>query len=261
MLNMQDLLDLYSLKGKVALVTGAASPGGLGEATARHLHQLGADVFINDIREKEAIALQTIKQLELTHTPVLGDVGSYSEAKAMIDSIVAQTGKIDILVNNAGIAPLEKTLINQEEEVWEKILKTNLGSIRHMTKAAAIHMKKNKYGRIVNFSSIVGQEGNVGQGAYAAAKSGILGLTRTAAIELGKYNITVNAVCPGFIESPMTNPLNRDWLAKIEARTPLGRRGKPLEIAKAVISLITNDFVTGHFYDVNGGLNLLYIPM
>ncbi len=245
-----------SLQGAVALVTGASR--GIGATIAEELGRRGAKVVVNysgskgpaeevaaEISESggggEAVAIQA-------------DVSDPEDAKRLIDETVERFGRIDVLINNAGIN-IDRTLRRLSLEDWYKVLQVDLNGCFHTVHAALPYMIEQKYGRIVNMSSFVGEAGNVGQANYAAAKSGLFGFTKTAALELARYNITVNAVSPGFIETEMVAGIPEEVQEKILEQIPLGRFGKPEDIAKAVRYVVEDgDYMTGNILDVNGGV-------
>ncbi len=182
------------------------------------------------------------------------DVSQAAEAAELIDHVVQQFGRIDVLVNNAGIT-IDKTLKNLTIEDWDTVIRTNLNSCFYTVKAALPYFMAQESGRIINISSFVGKMGNFGQANYAAAKSGIVGFTKTAALELARYGVTVNAVCPGFIETEMYTSVPDKVKEAILKRIPLGRVGMPQEVARAVRYLIVDgDYMTGQTFDINGGI-------
>jgi len=176
------------------------------------------------------------------------------EVNTMRDKIVAEFGKIDILVNNAGIVR-DKSFVKMTAEMWSEVLSVNLDGTFFCTKAVIEGMLERKYGRIVNISSVIGRMGNRGQANYAASKAGIIGITQALAKEFAGKGVTVNAVAPGFIETDMLRSVSKDVMEKVIAQIPLGRLGKPSEIAAAVAYLVTEgDYITGQVIDINGGL-------
>jgi NAD(P)-dependent dehydrogenase (short-subunit alcohol dehydrogenase family) len=185
---------------------------------------------------------------------VQADVSDPEDAQHLIDETINQFGRIDILVNNAGIN-IDRTLRKLSLEEWYKVLQVDLNGCFHTVHFALPHMIEQNFGRIINMSSFVGEAGNVGQANYSAAKSGLLGFTKTAALELARYNITVNAVAPGFIETEMVAQIPEEVQENIRKTIPLGRFGKPEDIASAVRYVVEEgDYMTGNILDVNGGI-------
>jgi acetoacetyl-CoA reductase len=245
---------MNDLQGKVALVTGAAR--GIGRAVAVALANEGADVAIN-YQSSDADAASLAEQLGKAGRKTMllkGDVGERSTWTSMIEKIKKTWGRLDILVNNAGITR-DKTLRKMTDDDWLAVLHTNLNACYFGVSAVMPIMTEQKFGRIINISSFVGQAGNFGQGNYAASKGGIIAFTKTAAIELAKYNVTCNALAPGFTETGMLAKVPEQVQAQILARIPMGRFGKPEEIAKAVLFLAAHgDYITGQQINVNGGV-------
>jgi acetoacetyl-CoA reductase len=242
------------LDGRVALVTGASR--GLGRAIAIKLAEEGAKVALN-FRSSELEARQVADEIMAkggTAILVRGDVSVKEEARAAVAKTVEHFGRLDILVNNAGITR-DKSLKKLTDDDWTEVIATNLNSVYYCTSAAMKAMIDQKFGRIVNISSFVGQAGNFGQTNYSASKGGIIAFTKSAAIELAKNNITVNAIAPGFTETDMLAKVAPEVQKQILAKIPMGRFGKPEEIAKAVSFLCTDgDYVTGQQINVNGGV-------
>jgi acetoacetyl-CoA reductase len=242
------------LEGRRALVTGAAR--GIGRAIALSLAGEGADVAINyQSSENEAVSLA--EQLTKAGRKSLlfkGDVGERSTWTSMIEKITKEWGGLDILVNNAGITR-DKTLRKMTDDDWLGVLHTNLNACYFGVSAVMSLMSAQKFGRIINISSFVGQAGNFGQANYAASKGGIIAFTKTAAMELAKYNVTCNALAPGFTETGMLAKVPEQVQASILARIPMGRFASPEEIAKAVLFLAADgDYITGQQINVNGGV-------
>src|SRR5947209_4855935 len=185
---------------------------------------------------------------------VLGDVRVKEEARALVGKSIELWGRLDILVNNAGITR-DKSLKKLTDDDWTEVINTNLNSVYYCTSAAMKAMSEQRFGRIVNISSFVGQAGNFGQANYSASKGGIIAFTKSAAIELAKYNVTVNALAPGFTETDMLSKVAPQVREQILAKIPMGRFGKPEEIAKAVVFLCSEgDYITGQQINVNGGV-------
>src|SRR5450631_3579807 len=245
---------MKALEGRRALVTGAAR--GIGRAIALALAAEGADIAIN-YQSSEADARSLADELAKMGRKTLlfkGDVGERSTWNSMIEKIKESWGGLDILVNNAGITR-DKTLRKMTDDDWLAVLNTNLNACYFGVSAVMPLMLEHKYGRIINISSFVGQAGNFGQANYAASKGGIIAFTKTAAMELAKYNVTCNALAPGFTETGMLAKVPEPVRATILARIPMGRFGKPEEIAKAVLFLAAHgDYITGQQINVNGGV-------
>ncbi len=185
---------------------------------------------------------------------VQADISDPDQAKKLIDETMQKFGRVDVLVNNAGITQ-DRSLRKMAIEDWDKVINVDLNSCYYTVHAALPHMVEQQSGKIINMSSFVGEAGNVGQANYAAAKAGLLGFTKTAARELARFNITVNAICPGFIGTEMVEAIPEDVQEKLKKTIPLGRFGRPEEIAKAVRYLIEDgDYITGSTLDINGGV-------
>jgi acetoacetyl-CoA reductase len=242
------------LNGKNALVTGASR--GIGRAIALQLARDGARVALN-YRSGEAEAHAVAKEIQETGCQCLvlrADVSIAKEARALIGQVIEKWGRLDILVNNAGITR-DKSLKKLNDEEWAEVLNTNLNSVYYCCSAALRSMAEQQYGRIINISSFVGQAGNFGQANYSASKGGIIAFTKTAAIEYAKYNVTVNALAPGFTLTEMLAKVPPNVQEQIKARIPMGRFGLPEEIAKAVAFLAAEgDYITGQQINVNGGV-------
>jgi acetoacetyl-CoA reductase/3-oxoacyl-[acyl-carrier protein] reductase len=242
------------LDGKVALVTGASK--GIGRAIAILMAQEGAKVAIN-YNSSEASAQEVADEIAKfggTTMLIKANVGDKAEARPMIQKVADQWGRLDVLVNNAGITR-DRTMRKLTDDDWLEVINTNLNSVYYCTTAAMPIMIEQKYGRIINISSYVGQAGNFGQANYGASKGGIIAFTKTAAIELAKYNITVNALAPGFTLTDMLAKVPDNVQDQIKSKIPMGRFGMPEEIAKAVLFLAADgDYVTGQQINVNGGV-------
>ncbi len=247
---------MASLQGAVAAVTGASR--GIGNAVAEELGRGGAKVVVNYSASKEPAEelAQKINEMEGGGEAVAiqADVSDPEQAQSLIEETINQFGRIDILVNNAGINR-DRTLKKLSVEDWEKVVQLDLNGCFYTAHAALPHMLEQEFGRIINMGSFVGEAGNFGQANYAAAKAGLLGFTKTAALELAQNNITVNAVCPGFIETEMVGAIPEKAKEKILKTIPLGRFGKAEDIAKAVRYIVEDgDYMTGNILDVNGGV-------
>jgi acetoacetyl-CoA reductase len=245
---------MSKLKGRTALVTGGAR--GIGRAIVHALAAEGADVAVNfqsSGAEAEVVA-EDLGKLGRRALLFKGNVGERATWNEMMDKIKREWGRLDILVNNAGITR-DKTLRKMTDEDWLSVLNTNLNACYFGVSAVMPLMTEQKYGRIVNISSFVGQAGNFGQANYSASKGGIIAFTKTAAMELAKYNVTCNALAPGFTETGMLAKVPENVQAQILARIPMGRFATPDEIAKAVLFLAADgDYVTGQQINVNGGV-------
>ena len=244
-----------TLTGKVALVTGASK--GIGRAIAAHFAQLGADVAFTYLSSVEkGQALET--ELSANGTKVKGyrsDASDYAQAEQLITDVVADFGKLDILVNNAGITQ-DGLLMRMSEQQWDNVMNVNLKSVFNLTKAATKPMMRAKSGSIINMTSVVGIKGNAGQANYAASKAGIIGFTKSVALELGSRNIRCNAVAPGFIETEMTDALDPKQVDEWRKAIPLKRGGRPEDVAKATAFLASDDsaYITGQVLQVDGGM-------
>lgn len=245
---------MQDLKGKVAIVTGASR--GIGREIALQFAQRGADVAIN-YRSRQSDADQVLKEIEASGVRAMAiqaDLSKMPEARSLIQQVYEQWGRIDILVNNAGITK-DKSMKKLTDDDWNDVLDTNLGSVYATCSEVLNIMMEQKFGRIINITSFVGQAGNFGQANYAASKGGIIAFTKTLAIEMAKHGITVNAIAPGFTETEMLAQVPENVREKIIARVPMGRFGKPEEIARAVVFLAAEgDYITGQQINVNGGV-------
>jgi 3-oxoacyl-[acyl-carrier protein] reductase len=245
------------VSGKVALVTGGSR--GIGRAIVETLAREGAKVaFVYKGSQDAANALaseQTGQGREVI--AIQGDVASTEDADRIVAEVVAKWGRLDILVNNAGIIK-DGLLATMERDAWQAVIDTNLTGVYNFCHAAVRQMMGQRYGRIVNMSSVAAEYGNQGQVNYAASKGGIQGLTRCLATEIGKRKITVNAVAPGFIETDMTEAVRNLGGAKIVDSVPLKRLGKPEDIANAVLFLASDEasYITGVTLTVDGGMTL-----
>jgi 3-oxoacyl-[acyl-carrier protein] reductase len=242
------------LAGKIALVTGAAQ--GIGKAVALLLAQNGADIVVSDINlEKAEETAKEIQGLGRKAQAVRVDVATLGDVEKMVEAILAQFGKVDILVNNAGIAR-DKLILRMSEEDWDAVLNINLKGTFNCTKAVVRYMSKQKSGKIVNIASVVGEMGNAGQANYAASKAGVIGFTKTIAREFAQRGINVNAIAPGYIETPMTDALPDKVKEELRRLIPMDRLGKPEDVAEAVLFLVSEsaNYITGQVLNVNGGI-------
>jgi 3-oxoacyl-[acyl-carrier protein] reductase len=243
------------LNGQVAIVTGSSR--GIGQAIAVELAKKGVSIVINnDKKIEEALGtVEAIKKLGQRAINVKADVSNIREANEMFKATLEEYGKVDILINNAGIIK-DAFLEGMNDDDWNAVISVILTGTYNCTKLAVGFMKQQMHGRIVNISSVVGQMGNIGQANYAAAKAAVIGFTKAVARECARYGITVNAVAPGFIETSMLKKVPADVLAKILKQIPLGRFGKPEEVAKLVVYLASDDasYITGQVFNINGGL-------
>jgi len=240
------------LKGKIALVTGAAQ--GIGRAIALLLAQKGADIVISDINlEKAEEMAKEIEALGRKAMAIKVDVANTNDVERMVEAILERFGQIDILVNNAGIAR-DKLILRMTEEDWDSVLNVNLRGTFNCTKAVIKHMSKQRKGKIVNIASVVGEMGNVGQANYSASKAGVIGFTKTIAREFAQRGINVNAIAPGYIETPMTEVLTEKVKEELRRMIPMERLGRPEDVAQAVLFLVSEatSYITGQVLNVNG---------
>ncbi len=245
---------MNKLEGRRALVTGGAR--GIGRAIVQSLAREGAEVLINyHSSDEDALSLaQELSEAGGRAILFKGDVGERETWNGLLAQVKATWGRLDILVNNAGITQ-DKTLRKMTDDDWLTVLNTNLNACYFGVSAVMPLMIEQKYGRIINISSFVGQAGNFGQANYAASKGGIIAFTKTAALELARYNVTCNALAPGFTETSMLAKVPDPVRTAILGRIPMGRFGQPEEIAKAVLFLAADaDYITGQQINVNGGV-------
>jgi 3-oxoacyl-[acyl-carrier protein] reductase len=243
-----------SLSGRVALVTGASQ--GIGRACALKLATEGATLAVAARNQDKLNELMNeITTAGGKAAAFALDVADEEQIKSAIKAAIAELGKIDILVNNAGITR-DQLLLRMKRADWDAVLQTNLTSAYLCTQQVTSSMLKQRWGRIINITSVFGQMGQAGQTNYAASKAGLIGLTMAVARELGSRNITCNAVAPGFIETAMTEALGADFKESAAKQIPLGRVGSPADVASAVAFLASDEasYVTGHVLNVNGGL-------
>jgi len=247
---------LFSLKDKVAIVTGASQ--GIGRETALALAQAGAKVVAAARNEEKLATL--VREIAAAGGEAFAlkmDVADAEQVKAGFKQVIEKSGRLDILVNNAAVTR-DGLAMRMKKEDWEAVLQTNLTGAHFCIQQALPTMMKARAGRIINISSVVAQSGNAGQANYVAAKAGLIGLTKAIAIEIASRNVTVNAVAPGFIETPMTDVLPDKVKEELKTRIPLGRMGSPRDVASAIVFLASDEacYITGHVLNVNGGMHL-----
>jgi 3-oxoacyl-[acyl-carrier protein] reductase len=245
---------MANLQGRIALVTGASQ--GIGRACALSLARAGATVALAARNEsKLADVAAEIQAAGGTAAPFALDVASEDSIKAGSKAILAQYGKVEILVNNAGITR-DGLVLRMKRADWDDVLSTNLTGAFLLTQAVLSPMLRNRWGRIINITSVVGRTGQAGQVNYASSKAGLIGMTRSLAREVASRGITVNAVAPGYIETPMTAVLDEKQREAMMTQIPLGRPGTDQDIAQSVAFLASDDasYITGHVLDVNGGM-------
>jgi len=243
------------LSNRVAIVTGSGR--GIGRAIALKLAEVGATVVINDIGEAsplESVAAE-ITAMKRDSLAILADVSLSSDVARMAETTINTYGRIDILVNNAGITR-DQLLLRMSDEDWDKVINVNLKSVFLCTRAVLRHMIKQRWGRIINITSIVGIVGNPGQANYASAKAGIIGFTRTIAREVASRGITANAIAPGFIDTGMTQQLAEKQRQELIRRIPINYLGTPRDVAEAVAFLASEEarYITGQVLNVDGGM-------
>jgi len=244
-----------SLSGKIAVVTGGSR--GIGRAICQRLAALGATVIVNYV-SNPAAAEETVKSIQNAGgkaESIQFNVAVAGEIEAAFKNIIDAHGRVDILVNNAGITR-DGLLMKMKDEQWDEVLNTNLKGVFLCTKAVSRAMMKQRWGRIINITSVIGFAGNAGQANYAAAKAGIVGFTKSVAKELASRGITVNGVAPGYIVTDMTRDLSEEVTNTIKGEIPMGVLGEAKDIAGAVAYLASDDarYVTGQFIHVNGGM-------
>ena len=244
---------MFDLSGKVAIITGASQ--GIGRTMATVMSESGADVICVARSEDKIKELSSeIENKGGRAIPIACDVGDGDAFSNTIKSVVDQFGKLDILINNAGITR-DALLMRMNESQWDEVIQTNLKGAFFGMKAAIRPMMKNKFGRIINITSIVGLTGNPGQANYAASKAGLIGMTQSIAKEVGSRGITVNCIAPGWIDTEMTEELPKDSKRDLLDRIPIGKIGKPENIAHAAVFLASDEasYITGQTITVDGG--------
>ncbi|QYS89012.1 3-oxoacyl-[acyl-carrier-protein] reductase [Flavobacterium davisii] len=243
------------LEGKIAIITGASR--GIGKGIAEVFAKNGANIaFTYSSSAESALALENeLIALGVKAKGYKSNAADFNEAQKLVDDVLAEFGTIDILINNAGVTK-DNLLMRMSEEDFDAVLNINLKSVFNMTKAVQKTMLKNRVGSIINMSSVVGVKGNAGQANYAASKAGMIGFTKSIALELGSRNIRCNAIAPGFIETEMTAKLNEDVVQGWRDTIPLKRGGKPEDIANACVFLASDmsAYVTGQVLNVDGGM-------
>jgi len=245
---------MFDLSGKTALVTGAS--GGIGGAIARALHGRGAVVVASGTRLEALEALRG--ELGDRVHPLPCNLADKAAVEELPKAAEAAAGQIDILVNNAGITR-DNLFLRMKDEEWDTVIAVDLSAAFRLSRAVLRGMVKRRWGRIVNITSVVGTTGNAGQGNYAAAKAGLVGMTKSLASEIASRNVTANCIAPGFIETAMTDALNETQRGAILGRIPAGRMGTPAEIAAAAVYLASEEaaYVTGQTLHVNGGMAMI----
>ena len=246
-----------NLTDKVAIVTGASR--GIGEAIAKQLSSCGAKIILIARNSDQLVAVEeTIILKGGIAESMVGDVSNLNSFSEIVANTIDKWGRIDILVNNAGIAR-DNIIMRMKEDDWDSVMNINLKGCFNGIKSVARPMIKNKAGRIINITSVIGQIGNAGQSNYAASKAGIMGLTKSMAKELGSRNITVNAVAPGYITTDMTNELNDEVKEQMKSSIPLGRLGTPDDVANLVCFLASDEagYITGQTFNVDGGMVMI----
>lgn len=246
---------MFDLSGKTALVTGAS--GGIGGAIAKALHAQGANVVLSGTR---ADVLETLKaELGGRAHIAICNLADKDSVEALPKAAEAAAGApIDILINNAGITR-DNLFMRMKDEEWDQVIAVDLTAAFRLSRAVLRNMMKKRWGRIISITSVVGATGNPGQGNYAAAKAGLVGMTKSLAAEIASRNITVNCVAPGFVVTPMTDALNEEQRTALLARIPSGRFGTPADIASAVVYLASDEagYVTGQTLHANGGMAMI----
>ncbi len=245
---------MFDLSGRIALITGAS--GGLGGAIARALHAQGASVALTGTRHDALEALAASLKTRAHAAPC--DLSDSAAVDALIPALEGALGPIDILINNAGMTR-DNLLIRMKDAEWDSVLAVNLTAAFRLSRAALKGMLKRRFGRIINMTSVVGVQGNAGQGNYAAAKAGMIGMSKALAAEVATRGITVNCIAPGFIDSPMTQALDQKQRDTILASIPMGRLGSDKEIGAAAVYLASSEaaYVTGQTLHVNGGMAMI----
>lgn len=246
---------MQSLKGKTALITGASR--GIGKAIALIFAEQGANIVFTHLSSIEQ-GQEVIKELEKLNVQAVGyhsDVANFNHAQDLLETIIQKFGRLDILVNNAGISR-DNLLLRMSEQDWDEVIKVNLKSVFNLIKASIPSMIRQRAGSIINISSVVGIKGNTGQANYAASKAGVIGITKSVALELGSRNVRCNAIAPGFIETAMTAKLSQEAKAAWINNIPLKRAGTPEDVAQCALFLASDNasYITGQVIQVDGGM-------
>lgn len=250
-------MQCCNLSGKTAIITGASK--GIGKAIAIQLALCGAKISLVARNKKN---LDSVKKYIINSggeaQSYIGDVSNFESFSTIVSRTIKNWQKIDILINNAGITN-DNIILRMSENEWQNVIDTNLKGCFNGIKATSRHMIKNKHGRIINITSVIGQIGNAGQSNYAASKAGIIGLTKSIAKELGSRNITINSVAPGYIETEMTQKLNTNIKDKLTTSIPLGRLGKTEDVSNLVCFLASDEasYITGQTINVDGGMVMI----
>jgi len=248
---------MFELKDKICLVTGATR--GIGQAIARQIGKSGATVIGSATSEAGAQSISDdLKANGINGTGVVLNVADSDSVNDLVKQITAEYGAINVLVNNAGITR-DNIMLRMKEEEWDDIMNTNLKSVYRLSKAVLRGMTKQRFGRIINITSVVGVSGNPGQANYAAAKAGVIGFSKSLAQEIASRGITVNAIAPGFIDTDMTKALDESQVAALTQNIPAGRLGDPEDIANACVFLASDEsaYITGTTMHVNGGMYMV----
>lgn len=243
-----------SLKGKRVIITGAGS--GIGKTIARQFAEAGAIIAVCDVKEESAQIVA--KEIEIIGAKAIAykiDVGNFTEVNEIVEKIVQDFGTLEILINNAGITK-DTLLLRMKEEDFDNVIRVNLKGAFNFTRACIKYLLKERWGRIINIASVIGEMGNIGQANYAAAKAGIIGFTKSVAKEVASRNITVNAVAPGYIKTPMTENLPDNVKQEYIKLIPLGREGTPEDVANLCLFLASEEasYITGQVIRVDGGM-------
>lgn len=247
---------MKTLEGKISVVTGGSR--GIGASIAKELGREGATVVINynHSREQADAVVKEIIAMGSSAIALQADISSAEPTKVFIEEVLEKFGRIDILINNAGITR-DRSFKKMSFEEWHKVIDTNLSSAFNTCKIALPAMLEQKYGRIINISSVIGQSGGFGQSNYAAAKAGLIGFTKSLALETARAGVTVNAICPGFIATEMVAEMPENVLEAIVAQIPMKKLGKSEDVAKGVVFICQSDYMTGQCLNLNGGLYML----
>jgi acetoacetyl-CoA reductase len=249
-------MKMKKLEGKIAVVTGGSR--GIGAAIAKELGREGATVVVN-YNANHKLAQAVVEEIEAmggSASAQQADVSQAEPTKILIEEVLVKFGRVDILVNNAGITR-DRTFSKMSFEEWHKVIDTNLSSVFNTCKIALPAMLEQKYGRIINISSVIGQSGGFGQTNYASAKAGLIGFTKSLALETAKKGVTVNAICPGFIGTEMVCDLPVNCQETILGQIPMKKLGEPAEVAKGVVFICESEYMTGQCLNLNGGFYMM----